>query len=581
MPYVLVGALAIPFVVHQNAWFEWANSLWLLEMQTAHVSAFGTPTFFIHAADMIFYPQFLFYAGPGFSVMAYPALVFGSWPVFATVTVAAFVAAAAGVGWTARNLGVPSRLAIVPGVLFATTPYLVSNLYGRGAWTEFVAIGGLAVSLGAATSLLTARAKSEAAMVAVLAVAVATIAGMHNITLLFAALIAPVLGLAMLPLLDGSRAQLLRRYVLVLAGALIGVALCGAFLAPNVWLSGRTVITTLSDQLLRQTNGFDRLSVVLDPLPGQPAGTTGTDLHTQTVVAALIWALAATALAASRRWLHPRPRMALLVLGLAGISVILLIVNPGWWLSFPTALKAIQFPFRLVTYLALLTALAIIVLLRIPALRKSRVTIALLLLAGAWQVGVALDLAISAQARGVSPAPTPASIHPWVLPPAFVGGTQVIEFRLVSKHPLSPPAAQAGVSALGYDSAPQVQLSGSQPPGSLVSTRVVASPLIQISGDASVAGTTSDGLVVLRVNRSPWLATVQSVCDSCLRALTGKAPLALLIGRSLTILALLALLGLTILAVAQRARGRAFMGPPAPSPSGPPGTLHARSPDDD
>jgi hypothetical protein len=555
LPHVMVGTLAVPFLIHQNAWYEWANSLWLLELQAAHVSAYGIPSFFIHGADMIFYPQFLFYAGPAFSFLAYPAVVFGSWPVFAAVTVAAFIAASAGMSWTARNLGVPRGLAILPGILFATTPYIVSNLYGRGAWAELVAIGALAVSLGAATSLLTGRARSEAGMVAVLAVAVAAIAGTHNLTLLFSALLAPLLGLALLPILRGSRRQLLRRYALVIAGAVLGLALCGAFLVPNVWLSGRTFTSNTSNNYLVMATGFDRLGVVFDPLPGQPAGSPPSDLHTQTLVVALLWAVGATAFALSRRWLDRRSQLALALLGLVGIGVAVLIGNPGWWLSFPATLRAVQFPFRLVTYLALLTVLAIVVLLAIPALRRSRVAIALLALASVWQIGVALDLAISAKARNQTPAPTSASIHPWQLPPAFVAGSQLLEFRLVSKHPLSTPPAVAGVSPLGYDSPPQVELSGSEPVGTLVATRVVASPLIRFSGDASVAGATEEGMVVLRVNQSPWQVTVGSVCNTCLRALTGEAPFALLAGRVLSVVGLFALLGLIVAAI-PRNRGR-------------------------
>jgi hypothetical protein len=368
-------------------------------------------------------------------------------------------------------------------------------------------------------------------MVAVLALAVAAVAGTHNLTLLFSALLAPVLGLALLPVLSGS--ELLRRYGFVFRGALLGLALSGAFLVPDVWLSGRTVASATSDQLLRAINGFDRLSVVFDPLPSRPTGTTGgTDTDTQTLALPLAWALGATALAVSRRWLDRRSQIALAVLGVAGIAIALLIGHPSWWLSFPAVLRAIQFPFRLVAYLALLTVLAVVILLAIPALRRSRAAIVTLALATAWQIGVAVDLAVTAKARGVSPAPTSASIHPWVLPPAFVGGAQIVQFRLVAKHPVDPPAAQAAVSPLGYDSQPQVQLSGSEPPGSLVSTRVVASPLIRFSGDVSVAGATSDGLVVLRVNRSPWRATVGQVCNTCLRALTGQGPFALLAGVS-------------------------------------------------
>jgi hypothetical protein len=548
-PHAFVGALALPFILRQNSEFEWANALWFLDLQTAHVMAHGIPTFFIDAPHMYFYPQQLFYAGAGLSVMAYPSVVLGTWPVFAAVTAGAFIAASAGVSWAARNLGVPQRLAIVPGVLFAVTPYIVSDLYGRGAWAELVAVGAVSVALGAATSLLTGRARSEPAVTAVLALAVAAIAGMHNLTLLFSALLAPVLGVALLPLLRGSRVQLMRRYALVFAGALIGLALCGAFLVPNIWLSGRTVISSSADSYLRQINGFDQLSVIFDPLTGQPTGTVNTDLHTQTAVAALIWFLGAAALAAARRWLDRRTQVTLVLLGLAGLGTTLLITNPSWWLSFPSTLRAIQFPFRLVTYLALLTVLGIVVLLTNPALRRSRLTIALLLLATAWQVGLGAGLALTAKPVGASTAPTPQSVRAGSIPPAFLYRTQSIEFRLITKDPVNQPSEQAQVAPIGDDTPPQIQLSGSQPTGSLVATRVVASPLIRFTGDVSVAGAAADGFEVLRVNRSPWHATVGPVCSACLGALIGGDPLALLAGRFMSLAGALALFCLILAAI--------------------------------
>ena len=43
-------------------------------------------------------------------------------------------------------------------------------------------------------------------------------------------------------------------------------------------------------------------------------------------------------------------------------AVSLLIVDPSWWTTFPHVLADIQFPFRLVTYFALLTVIGIAVL---------------------------------------------------------------------------------------------------------------------------------------------------------------------------------------------------------------------------
>jgi hypothetical protein len=551
LPHVLIGGLALPFVLRQNAWFEWTNTLWLLELQTAHVSAHGLPSFFIDGAGMYFYPAQLFYAGPMLSALAYPSIVFGAWPVFAAASAGAFAAASAGVAWTARNLGVSPRLAFIPGVLFAATPYTVSNLYGRGDWAELVAVSALAVALGAATSLLTDRARSRPAVVAALAVAVGAIAGTHNLTLLFSALLAPALAVALLPLLRGSGSELTARYGLVVAGAVLGLALCGAFLVPDVWLSGRTLINRYSNLLITEVNGFDRPGIIFDPLPGQPRGMTSTDLHTQTLVAALVWTLVVAAFAAGRRQLDRRTTAALTVLALTAIGLTLLIADPAWWLSFPAAVRAIQFPFRLVSYLALVTVLAIGVLLGGGRLARSRAAVAALLLVTVWQVGLAVHLAVTARALPTQFAQPESAVTASAPPIAFSPGQQQ-EFRFSVRDPVTAPTARARVARIGDDSPSEITLFGSQRAGSFVATEVIASPLIRFSGDVSVSGVTAGGEYVLHVNRSPWRAEVRPVCGACLGALTGDDPLALLAGRVLTVVAVLVL----ILLLAQAARLR-------------------------
>jgi hypothetical protein len=545
LPHLFVALLAVPFIVGQNAWYEWANVLWLLELQAAHVSAYGLPTFFIHAGGQYFYPQQLFYAGPMLSVLAYPALVFGAWPVFAAAAAASFAGASAGISWAARNLGVPSRLALVPGILFAVTPYTVSNLYGRGDWAELVATGSLAVAIGAATSLLTGRHRSVPGAMAVLALSVAAVAGTHNLTLLFAALLAPALAMALLPVLKIPASELARRFGLVFAAALIGVAICGAFVIPNVWLGSQTIIGHYSYLFLTALHGFDKPRTIFDPLPGQPAGTVGTDLHTQTLVLALGWLLVVGGVATARGQLGRRTQTSLALLLLTGAGVTLLIAEPSWWQSFPGALMTIQFTFRMVTYLALVTVLGIAVLLAIPAVRRSRVALALLLLATLWQVGLAADLALGAKARGAKVAPTPSNVRAGTRPPGYAAGQQGQD-RLVVHNAIRFPRLRASVAPVGDGTPPVVHLFGSQPAGSLVRTTVVASPLIRFAGSASVAGVTFNGFEVLRINRSPWHVAVRSACTSCLGAIAGSEPLALLAGRVATLLGALALVALTI-----------------------------------
>ena len=552
---MLVACIALPFIIRQNSWSEWANTLWLLDLQTAHVSAHGLPSYFLDAAGSYFYPQFLFYAGPTLAALAYPSVVLGTWPVFAATTAFSFGAASFGVSWTARNLGVPQRLAVVPGLLFATTPYMVSNLYGRGDWAELLAVGCLAVALGAGTSLLFGRARSEPAVMAVLALAVAGVAGTHNLTLLLGALFAPLVAVSLTPLLRSSQRLILRRYTFVLGAALVGLALCGAFLVPDVWLSSRTIIGRASGpwDFVTMANGFDRFDIVFDPLPGQPTAGAGTYVHTQTLVLPLIWCLTVGPVAAARRWLDSRTALVLGLLGAGTAAVTLLIIDPSWWRSFPPWLRTIQFPFRLVTFLALLTVIMVAVLLAAPAVRRSRLAIGMLLAATAWQVGLAGYLALNAQPRGSPGAVEPGSIRANAVPVSYAFG-QRVGYRLATHDPIRAPSEQARVAPVGDDSPPVIRLSGSQPAGTLVATRVVESPLIRLTGGATVIGATTLGFSVLRVDRSPWQATVRSVCNVCIGALGGHEPLALFAGRFTSLVGVLALFGLLAAAVLARRR---------------------------
>jgi hypothetical protein len=151
LPPLLVGLLALPFILWQNSWWEWATPFWLLQRQAAHVSAHGVPTLFLHTASGAFNPFYAFYGGFTLSALAYPAAAIGAWPVIVAATEAAMVGGYLGIWWTARNLGLSHRLAVLPPLTFSTTPYLLSDLYGRGAWAEFLAVNAAAVVLGAAT----------------------------------------------------------------------------------------------------------------------------------------------------------------------------------------------------------------------------------------------------------------------------------------------------------------------------------------------------------------------------------------------------------------------------------------------
>ena len=116
LPPLFVAALLIPFAVRQNAWYEWENAYWFLQRQAEHVSAHGVPTLFLHTKDGSFYPFFLYYGGFTIGLLAYPAALFGAWPVFLASMVAAVVGGYLGIWWTALSLGLSRRLAVLPAL---------------------------------------------------------------------------------------------------------------------------------------------------------------------------------------------------------------------------------------------------------------------------------------------------------------------------------------------------------------------------------------------------------------------------------------------------------------------------------
>ena len=107
----------------------------------------------------MFYPLFAFYGGTLFALTGALAAVLGGSTVvaFEVATLAAIAAAYGGLFWLSRQLGVKGALAHAPALVFVTSAYYVSNLYGRGAWAEFMAVSALPLLLAASLRLIRGR----------------------------------------------------------------------------------------------------------------------------------------------------------------------------------------------------------------------------------------------------------------------------------------------------------------------------------------------------------------------------------------------------------------------------------------
>lgn len=563
VPPIFVGLLALPFVLKQNSWWEWANSYWLLQVQTAHVSTHGLPTLFVHLNSVTFDPYYVFYAGPLFSLLAYPAAVVGPWTVFATVTVVAMVCGYLGIWWMARNLGLSRELAILPALTFITTPYVLSDLYGRGAWPEFIAINAVAVLLGALTALVWQPGRDRTWPLVAAGLAAATIAGSHNLTMLMCALVLPFVALALWPLAPRPA----RARIGAGAGAIaLGFGLTAAWLVPNLWWSHETVIAggvginEEQIQLMGAIRVLD-LSNLLAIWPRAPKNQLAGSLFVQVPTLAAAWSVVAlTPFFAGPRRAEARTRIAAGGLLAIGLALFVLIANGTWWLSFPEVIKTIQMPYRLVTYFTIVVCLAMV--LGIASLGRgggSRVMLGALLVVVAFQATGAVWTVWSSKAAGRYRIPPQLEHIRASKRPSVFSGASATQFLVAEGgDPVALPTARTTWHHQ-RTTADEAELSGTGAVGDLQLTTMAWSHLVRVVGDARLAGHNDRGRALVKVThtdaRGHWSARVQPT-----------HPWPLVAGRVISLLS--ALLALTLLGIRTRRRRRSTAeAAPAPTPT--------------
>lgn len=555
-PPLLVGLFALPFILQQNSWWEWGNAYWLLERQSAHVSAHGVPTLFLNNFSGAFNPFYTFYSGFTLSLLAYPAAVVGAWPVFVASVVAAMVAGYLGIWWTARNLGLSHQLAIFPGLIFATTPYVLSEIYGRGAWAELVAVNAAAVMLGALTALLWRPDRPRGPALAALVAATALLAGSHNITLLLSTAFLPLMLLALLPLRGRTSPPVWPELGRAAIAVALGIGLTAAWLLPNLWFGPSTLVahpSSFNNQTFAQTFDVLDLSNLFSPLPRIPHAFTGRWLYAHAPAMATAWSLIAIGMIF---WLrHPRSARALASMAallILGFALVLLIVDPSWWLSFPTLLQTVQFSYRLIPYLAMVVALATIIGLATLRGTVGRWMTAALVAIVAIQAGAGVWIVVHSKAGASSAAELahhddlkvetePASF-------SLKGLVVQYQFRVINKPTGTPPNHTPGslriVDLVKSDSG---SFAGVGRVGDRMLVPVVWSRLVQVTGDARIAGRDQRGRTMIEVTQTDAAGRWQ--------AAVGPAhPWQLTVGRLISLLSAIAILAAGLIGLRRRRR---------------------------
>jgi hypothetical protein len=575
-PPVLAALLALPFVATQNAWLEWANAYWLLETQAEHVRATGLPTVFLHLPHEAFYPFHLLYAGWTFALLAYPAALFGAWPVFAATSILAFVGIERGVTWFARNLGAPASTAPLAGLAMVATPYVVSDLYGRGAWSELIALTGAALALGAGSAVLGSTERVRIRDGAALALSVALVAGSHGLTLLMAALVLPFI--IATALLGGVIRPTPRTALTTGALVVLGVGLTAAYLLPAVDFGPDTYIAGagLNAQARHGLDPYYTARILFSPWPRMPdVGGWHSTFYSHASLILLLWPVAAAIVL--RKRLTRRVGWALAIAGVAQVVLIWWLLRPGLWDHFPQAIQTIQFPVRLIPWLALVGATATAVLLARGASGRLVTVLAGLV---AVQVVIGLGIAFTTHGLGVHVpiyinAVEKRNIHAAPPPKTFItkGLSQPNQFLVFGQGYQTDPTAPSGakLAPRRYDALRDdaLTLIGDDPPGTLRYSEIVWSPWVRLSGDASIVGRDNGGYAIVRVDRAAdghWTAQARQACGACLHGLKGGPLFSIALGRLLSALSALTLLAWAAVVVVRRRRAAPTGPDPAPAP---------------
>ena len=504
---LLLGLIIVlPFALAQNAWFEWANPYWFLTVDVESVRQTGLPARLVtSSASGAFYPQFVFYSGGAFAVLAYLGAVIGSWPAFTTALVLAVASGAIGAYAGARAV----RLARLPSGALAiagsTTPYMVTNIYGRGAWAEVLGVGSAWLMIGSGLWFLREGGHTLRGRLALATVTFSSawLAMSHNISLLLGTAFAVAIWSVLACDVSCHARSAVRRIGALGIGYGIGLGLSAAWLVPNLWYSSDTLAS--SWRIVGTAAPFDRLSIVLSPwlrypddqraITARAFGSPSQERlfnQTASLLLVIIGIGIAYRLLNTRRtpfaW-TPRSLAAALGLGIIACLSLLVMTATSILANAPDVFQSVQFAYRLNPYLTF--TLVILAALALRAMPR-RAAWAAGGLVAMWYLGLAVYQ--TSTARPVAPPQTPiprvATITADSPPSSFSAKTAAAhQFRFV---PVAPVTAASGERILIDDDSGVAQEARAR-----ASTNIVCTPFVQSGPGARIVGTDASGMCVV------------------------------------------------------------------------------------
>jgi hypothetical protein len=140
-----IALVAAPLVGRFNAPLDFVNHLWVVWAAGKSLVQAGHPSYFINTTQQgVFDPWFAFYGGTLYEATgAISELIGHPYVAFAGVTVLAITGTYVGTLSLGRQFGLRGLLAHAPALAAVTSAYYITDLYGRGAWTEFIALSAI------------------------------------------------------------------------------------------------------------------------------------------------------------------------------------------------------------------------------------------------------------------------------------------------------------------------------------------------------------------------------------------------------------------------------------------------------
>jgi hypothetical protein len=353
MATIVALAVASPMLFTDSGFaLDFTNHLWLIWAAGRALVQAGHPSYFLNAQQVgVFYPWFAFYGGSLYMIVGGLSELIGGHPIGAYVAVSTLTIAVSYLGmvWLGRAVGLRGWIAHAPALVVVTSAYYVTNLYGRGAWPEFMATGMIAPMLASGMQLVRAPTWRVWPTV-VFVVSVVIFTGSHDITLVWGSTVGVVAGLTLWLALGRPWSLSLRRLAMV--GLLAGAsALMNAwYLLPDIaYVSDvRARVETVA---LSWASFLDAPQVLLDPLRTNPAESSTPALFVQVPVWFLVWGLVAGGLLLWRYGVAGRlHRVWLCVVLLIGLLLGMMMYLP-LWSAMPFPFSKIQYPYRLSSYL--------------------------------------------------------------------------------------------------------------------------------------------------------------------------------------------------------------------------------------